>query len=275
MYIFKLFYHFTLFIVGVVGFFNFAYGNNRTNLHPYTVIGTACAEHEHCRQALPPMVGYQVKSNIPLNDNRQSDIRNNMITKSVLDKEVKKCREKVADNISSDNPVCQRMIGVDPSNNDSGPFRKMGKRCGPNVMYCKKITSGPYAGLVEKSNISGHHPEYSNIPITLTPTAERQCIRNGVNANCGKNSPAVPDNEVFVRIGMRCGPYVIYCQEIAEGRFAGFMRKSNILPSDPRFNKTAVVVSNVFQKCKPHLFNTVDRRIILNTNEERPSGGTQ
>ena len=63
---------------------------------PYRVIGTACADHEHCIKYPKDKLlggGYFIKSNIPLDDNRQGTLRPNMITKDILRKETAGLKE--------------------------------------------------------------------------------------------------------------------------------------------------------------------------------------
>ena len=59
---------------------------------PYRIIGVNCLEGESCTSQPAPYAGFQTKSNIPLDDERQSRIRPNVISKAVLERKVQACK---------------------------------------------------------------------------------------------------------------------------------------------------------------------------------------
>ena len=238
-------------------------------LSPYRVIGVKCLQGEHCReQSLDPYKGFYLKSNIPLDDQRQSRIRVNMITKAVLESQIIRCKASRGNNLNSDR--CQPH-----SNSPTNPFRRRGIKCNHTNIYCKKISSGPYAGLVEKSNVDHTYPNYGQLPLQNGGRANRECIRDNRNVNCGKNTPPVRDSEVYIRIGIRCDSHSIYCERINSGRYQGFIKKSNILPSDTRYAQTAVVVTPHLLNCHQNIMGP--NNIIIREERRNPgsSGATK
>ena len=66
-----------------------------TEAVPYKVVGIECLEGEECELIEEgDFEGYYLKSNIPLDDPRIDDIRNNMFTLAALDKERELCETK-------------------------------------------------------------------------------------------------------------------------------------------------------------------------------------
>ena len=233
---------------------------------PYRIIGVNCLEGESCTSQPAPYAGFQTKSNIPLDDERQSRIRPNVISKAVLERKVQACKENIASPLSNPEEQCR------PT---TANITEIGSRriilynlrditCNREDVSCQKITTGPYAGLVERTNdstdwsgLSESVQSQHRIALTNAPSAEEQCIRNGANVNCGKNTPPVPDHEVFVRIGIRCGSTAIYCETIqlkVGNTTKKFIKKSNILPSDPRYAQTVAIVTPHTRKCYRDIF---------------------
>ena len=63
---------------------------------PYKVTGIACLDGEHCELIKKgEHAGYYIKSNIPLDDSRIKNIRGNMFTKAVLDREAGKKDQQI------------------------------------------------------------------------------------------------------------------------------------------------------------------------------------
>ena len=74
---------------------------------PYRVIGVKCHEGEHCTSQPAPYAGFKTKSNIPLNDERQSRIRPNVISKAVLRIKLEACKADNASPLSNPEEQCR------------------------------------------------------------------------------------------------------------------------------------------------------------------------
>ena len=233
------------------------------NTLPYKVVGIKCHTGEHCsRVRAGKYKGYYLKSNIPLSDNKQSTIRQNMFTKAVLKKEIAKCLAR-----TDVNPVSEtfcRPLSTRPNN----PYKYIDMRCSVRDLYCSELTEGRYAGLVERSNMSPFHPRFASMGWYLTPEVRKSCIQRGQSI-CSVQ--AIPANKQYLRVATRCGPNARYCKRISGGRYMGLIKKSNV-PFSQAERSLPLVVSPNTVKCRPQLAYVPGRGFsnpALNSGEAR------
>ena len=80
----------TIFTIIVFSFSFFSFASN--SFKPYKVIGIECVKgpEVHCQQiSSGEFEGYWIKSNVEADSDEFNNIRDNMFTKAVLDKEIK------------------------------------------------------------------------------------------------------------------------------------------------------------------------------------------
>ena len=207
---------------------------------PYTVTGRACLEGEHCEELTSgPYKGYHLKSNIPFNDNRQGRIRPNMFTQAVLKDEIGKCLAKA--DINPPTPAECNLSNIETRQ----PFRLIDTRCDSKSVYCSYHTSGPYEGLLEKSNIMPSDARFAGLNPEVTSATQEKCIRDG------KSICNVHGGARFDQIALNCNSSARYCRKITSGRYAGLIKRSSHKAPEEN-NPTWIAIPKVL-KCRPQL----------------------
>ena len=207
---------------------------------PYTVTGRACLEGEHCEELTSGSYkGYHLKSNIPFNDNRQGRIRPNMFTQAVLKDEIGKCIAKA--DINPPTPAECNLSNIETRQ----PFRLIDTRCDSKSVYCSYHTSGPYEGLLEKSNIMPSDARFAGLNPEVTSATQEKCIRDG------KSICNVHGGARFDQIALNCNSSARYCRKITSGRYAGLIKRSSHKAPEEN-NPTWIAIPKVL-KCRPQL----------------------
>ena len=210
---------------------------------PYTVTGRACLEGEHCEELTSGSYkGYHLKSNIPLDDERQSRIRPNMFTQAVLKDEIGKCIAQA--DINPPTPAECNLSNIETRQ----PFRLIGIRCDSKSVYCSYHTSGPYKGLLEKSNIMPSDARFAGLNLKVPSGIQKKCIRDG------QSICTVRSGDQFNQIALNCNSSARYCRKITSGRYAGLIRRSShIAPEEwTEIKPTWIAIPKVL-KCRPQL----------------------
>ena len=153
-----------------------------TSFKPYKVIGVECVKgpEVYCQQiSSGEFEGYWIKSNVEADSAEFNNIRNNMFTKAVLDKEIKTLDTTMLGLTAKLTQLKQTCEQIDSAEVEGayrpspvGPYKVVGVSCSPGDIYCELISSGPFKGYYMKSNMLPNNNDFNSIrPNMLTKAA--------------------------------------------------------------------------------------------------------